>query len=133
MAEFSKPQRGQTRSEASSQARTPALRAARPPKMAKVTRPDPTESWRATVNRALPSAEAAKATPTAVRVDRSAAGRRPGLDRKTFTVLTLPGRGSDGEPDGLPVAWACRHAPGPEAGWRGRARTGPSGGSCSTR
>src|SRR5215216_3262729 len=103
MAEFSKPQRGQTRSEASSQASTPALRAARPPKMAKVTRPEETESWRATVNRALPNAEAARATPTAVRVDRTAAGRRPGLERDTFTVLTLPGRRSDGEPDSLSV------------------------------
>src|SRR5687767_4601631 len=105
MVGFSKPQRGQTRSEASYQASTPALGAARPPKMAKVTRPDPTVSSRATVNRALPSAEAASATPTAVRVDRSAAGRRPGLDRKTFTVLTLPGRRSDGEPDVMSLAW----------------------------
>ena len=52
MAEFSKPQRGQTRKDASSQASTPALSAARPPKMAKVTSPDPTESSRATVNKA---------------------------------------------------------------------------------
>jgi hypothetical protein len=47
-------------------------------------------SWRATVNRALPTAEATRATPTAVRVERTAAGRRPGLgpglDRKTFTI-----------------------------------------------
>src|SRR5829696_1673306 len=103
MAEFSWPQRGQTRSEASSQASTPALRAARPPKMAKVTKPDPTESSRATVNRALPSAEAARATPTAVRVDRTAAGRRPGLDRETFTALTLPGRRPDDATDRLSV------------------------------
>src|SRR5215203_1678314 len=90
MAEFSKPQRGQTRSEASSQASTPALRAARPPNMAKVTRPEETESWRATVNRALPNAEAARATPTAVRVERTAAGRRPGLERETFTTSRYP-------------------------------------------
>src|SRR5918992_4520519 len=102
MDEFSWPQRGQTRREASSQARTPALRAARPPKTAKVTRPDPTLSSRAMVNRALASAEAARATPTAVRVERTAAGRRPELDRKAFTALTLPGRRSDGEPDGWP-------------------------------
>jgi hypothetical protein len=38
------------------------------------------------VNRALASAEATKATPTAVRVERTAAGHRPGLDRKTFTL-----------------------------------------------
>src|SRR5688572_25853890 len=102
MAAFSKPQRGQTRSEASSQASTPALSAARPPKMAKVTRPAPTVSSRATVNTALPSAEAARATPTAVRVERTAAGRRPGLDRKAFTHLTLLGRRSDGAPDAAP-------------------------------
>jgi hypothetical protein len=32
------------------------------------------------------SAEATSATPTAVRVERTADGRRPGLDRKTFTI-----------------------------------------------
>ena len=37
-------------------------------------------------NGALASAEATRATPTAVRVERTAAGHRPGLDRKTFTI-----------------------------------------------
>src|SRR5829696_786254 len=101
--------------------------------MAKVTRPDPTLSWRATVNRTLPTAEAARATPTAVRVERTAAGRRPWLDRNAFTLLTLPGHGSDGEPDGLSLAWSSGGRYGTEAAWRGRTGTGPSGGSCSTR
>jgi hypothetical protein len=86
MAAFSWPQRGQTRSEASSQASTPEVSAARPPKMAKVTSPEPTVSCRATVNSTLPSAEATSATPTAVTVERTATGRRPGLDRNTFTI-----------------------------------------------
>jgi hypothetical protein len=44
-------------------------------------------SWRATVNRTLATAEAARATPTAARVERTAAGRRPGLDRNAFTIF----------------------------------------------
>jgi hypothetical protein len=60
--------------------------AARPPNIAKVTSPEPTVSWRARVNRALARAEAMSATTTAVRVERTADDRRPGLDRKTFTI-----------------------------------------------
>src|SRR5215217_2649018 len=89
MVEFSKPQRGQTRSEASSQARTPALRAARPPKMAKVTRPEPTVSWRATVNRTLPTAEATRATATAVRVERTAAGFLPRRSHGPYPLVRI--------------------------------------------
>jgi hypothetical protein len=58
--------------------------------MAKVTRPDPTVSWRATVNSTLPTADMARATPTAVRVERTAAGRRPGVDRNAFTHSRYP-------------------------------------------
>src|SRR5215216_5294615 len=80
--------------------------------MAKVTRPEPTVSWRSTVNRTLPTAEATRATATAVRVERTAAGRRPGLDRKTFTLLTVTVRRADGEPDALSLPWELHHAPG---------------------
>jgi hypothetical protein len=55
------------------------------------------------VNRALATAEATSATPTAVTVERTAAGRRPGLelglDRKAFTLVTVTVRRANGEPD----------------------------------
>ena len=122
MAEFSKPQRGQTRSEASSQASTPALSAARPPKMAKVTRPDPTVSSRATVNRALPSAEAAKRDPNRGqgRPQRRRTPSRAGSE--DLHGSPLPGRRSDGEPDALSLAWirwACTRTGGGMAGPNG--------------
>jgi hypothetical protein len=46
--------------------------------MAKVTMPELTVSFKAMVSSTLPTAEAPRATPTAVRVERTANGRLPG-------------------------------------------------------
>ncbi len=99
---FSIPQRGHDRREESSQATTPAVRAASPPNIAKVTSPEASESSNATVNPTLPRAASTSALQTATAVERTARGRWLSLSRNSFTLASVDcaAAGGAGTPPG---------------------------------